>query len=81
MDRSEKPLRTSHEDDQGLDDDQDKKGKMIRIDHNADQVKSIRIDDATERLILKKYQGSIQTWIDHCIKVEFNKQKNIEKAG
>ena len=45
------------------------------------KVKSIRIDDATERLILKKYQGSIQTWIDHCIKVEFNKQKNIEKAG
>ena len=38
MDRSEKPLRTSHEDDQGLDDDQDKKGKMIRIDHNADQL-------------------------------------------
>jgi len=58
-----------------------KKGRPKKKESEIKKVKSIRIDDATERLILKKYNGSIQAWVDHHAKEEFHdKIKNIDKA-
>lgn len=58
-----------------------KKTRKRKDPSKLKKVKSIRLDDATERLILKKYNGSIQAWVDHHAKLEFeDKKKNTIKA-